>query len=74
MPTFTFSTWEAEPGDLYEFEAILVYKARSRTARAVTKKNLSQKQTSKQAKKQKQARKIKGEEILFESGICLARV
>ena len=37
--TFDPSTWEAEQSDLCEFQASLVHKVSSRTARAVTQRN-----------------------------------
>ena len=40
MHTFNPSTWEAEAGDLYEFEARLVYRVSSRTGSKATQRNL----------------------------------
>ena len=42
--TFNPSTWEAEAGGSLEFEASLVYKVSSRTARAIQRNPVSKKQ------------------------------
>ena len=44
---FSLSTWEAEAGNLCEFEASLVYRANSRTARATHREILSKKEKKK---------------------------
>ena len=49
---FNPSTQEAEAGRSLEFEASLIYKASSRTARATEKPCLKNKQTNKQTNKQ----------------------
>ena len=64
--TFSPSTWEAKAGEDHEFEASLVYRASSRTARATQKNPVSKnqnKQTNKQTnKKTKQEEKKKSQE------------
>ena len=52
MHAFGHNTWEAEGQvDLFEFKASLVYKASSRTVRAVTQRNpVSEKQKQKRKK------------------------
>jgi hypothetical protein len=54
---FNPSTWEAEAGEFLEFEASLVYRVSSRTARTTQKNHVSEK-IPKNKKKQKQNLKI----------------
>jgi hypothetical protein len=63
--TFKDNTWET---DLYEFEASLVYKAR--TARAITQRNpvLKNKQTNKQTKTKQKEKEEEEEEKEEEEG------
>jgi hypothetical protein len=54
---FNPSTWEAEAGWIFEFEAILVYRVSSRTARDAQRNPvLKNKQTNKQTNKQKRSK------------------
>ena len=46
--TFNPSTWEAEAGRISEFEASLVYKVSSRTARAIQRNPVSKKKKKKE--------------------------
>jgi hypothetical protein len=54
--TFNPSTWEAEAGG-FEFEASLVYKVSSRTARVTQRNPVSKKQTKKKDHVSKQTTK-----------------
>jgi hypothetical protein len=47
---FNPSTWEAEAGKFLEFEASLVYRVSSRTARAIQKNPVSKQNKTKQNK------------------------
>jgi hypothetical protein len=55
--TFNPSTWEAEAGGFLEFEASLVYKVSSRTARATQRNHVWKKTKTKTNKKTPQSDK-----------------
>jgi hypothetical protein len=50
---FNPSTWEAETGGISEFEASLVYRVSSRTARATQRNPVSENQKKKKKKKER---------------------
>jgi hypothetical protein len=59
--TFNPSTWEAEAGG-FEFEASLVYRVSSRTAKATQRNPVSKNQKKKKKKKERKKRKRNEEE------------
>jgi hypothetical protein len=56
---FNPSTWEAEAGESFEFEASLIYRASSRTARAIKKNPVLRHQRKEKKIKEKKRRKGK---------------
>jgi hypothetical protein len=60
---FNPSTWEAEAGRFFEFEASLVDKVSSRTARAIQRNPVSKNQTKQNKKTQKNKKKFPAGEM-----------